>query len=182
MVLPVGGQQVTNDIAVRLRTPFSAAEEIKVRHGQAFSNSREEDRQIDVSSFDNNESSPVSVRVLCDTIEDRLVETFDLVRERLARVGFQGSLPAGTVLVGGTAQLYGIRRLAAEVLESPVRVGTPSGILAAGDQLSSPAFASSVGLLRWGLSHSEYGGLGSDSSPLRRALDSLRRWLSSFLP
>jgi cell division protein FtsA len=135
-----------------------------------------------VSSFDNNESSPVSVRVLCDTIEDRLVETFDLVRERLARVGFQGSLPAGTVLVGGTAQLYGIRRLAAEVLESPVRVGTPSGILAAGDQLSNPAFASSVGLLRWGLSHSEYGGLGSGSSPLRGALDSLRRWLSSFLP
>ena len=125
-VLPVGGQQVTNDVAVRLRTAFSAAEEIKLRYGQAFSDGREEDRMIDVSSFDSEESSPVSVRMLCDTIEDRLVDTFELVRKRMARAGYEASLPAGTVLVGGTAQLAGIRRLAAEVLDSPVRIGPPS--------------------------------------------------------
>jgi cell division protein FtsA len=180
--LPVGGQQVTNDIAVRLRTPFSAAEEIKLRHGQAFSNGREDDRLIDVSSFNHNESSPVSVRMLCDTIEDRLVETFDLARRRLARAGYDASPPAGTVLVGGTAQLHGIRRLAAEVLESPVRIGTPGNLPGIGEQLSSPAFAASVGLLRWGLRQGEDGGGLNPSAALSGALGSLRRWLGSFLP
>lgn len=180
-VLAVGGQQVSNDLAVRLRTPFSAAEEIKLRHGQAFSNGREEDRMIDVSSFEMDESSPVSVRTVCDTIEDRLVDTFERVRQRLARGGFEESLPGGTVLVGGTAQLHGIRRLAAEILESPVRIGQPAGLSGAADQLTSPAFASSVGLLRWGLQHADDLGGGS-SSPLGGAVGSIAGWLKSFLP
>jgi cell division protein FtsA len=181
-VLPVGGLQVTNDIAVRLRTPLSAAEEIKLRHGQAFSNGRDEDRMIDVSSFESDESSHVSVRMLCDTIEDRLVDTFELVSKRLSRAGFESSLPAGTVLVGGTAQLHGIRRLSAELLESPVRIGTPTGMLGLVDQLNNPAFAASVGLLRWGLRHGDDLAAGSRASALSGAVDSLTSWLRSFLP
>jgi cell division protein FtsA len=181
-VLPVGGQLITNDVAVRLRTPFSAAEEVKLRHGQAFSNGREDDRLIDVSSFDTDESSPVSIRTLCDTIEDRLVDTFELVRKRLARAGFEESLPAGTVLVGGTAQLQGIRRLATDTLESPVRIGTPTSILGLSEQLSSPAFASSVGLLRWGLRHSGELSSGPRISVLNGAFGSITNWLRSFVP
>jgi cell division protein FtsA len=181
-VLPVGGQQISNDIAVRLRTPYSAAEEIKIRHGQAFANGREEDRLIDVSSFDSDESTPVSVRMVCDTIEDRLVDTFELIRKRLARVGFDSSLPAGTVLVGGTAQLHGIRRLAAEILESPVRVASPSGILGLGEQLSSPGFAASVGLLRWGLRHGDEASSPFGASAISGAFTSIINWLRSFLP
>ena len=179
-VLAVGGQLVTNDIAVRLRTPFSAAEEIKVRHGQAFSNGREEDRVIDVSSFETDESTAVSVRTLCDTIEDRLVDTFERVHQRLLRAGFETSQPAGTVLAGGTAQLQGIRRLAAEVLESPVRIGTPGGLVGASEQLNNPSFAASVGLLRWGLRHADEG--AAPSSPLSGAVGSLANWLRGFLP
>jgi cell division protein FtsA len=119
--------------------------------------------------------------MLCDTIEDRLVDTFELVGKRLNRAGFDSSLPAGTVLVGGTAQLHGIRRLAAEVLESPVRIGTPSGILGLGEQLNSPGFAASVGLLRWGLRHGDEAG-GFGSSALSGAIGSLTKWLRSFLP
>jgi len=181
-VLPVGGQQITNDIAVRLRTPFSAAEEVKLRHGQAFSNGREDDRMIDVSSFDTGESSPVSVRTLCDTIEDRLVDTFELVQKRLARAGFEEGQPAGVVLVGGTAQLHGIRRLSSQSLQSPVRLGTPTGILGLGEQLSSPAFASSVGLLRWGLRHGEELAGGPRLSVFNGAFDSITNWLRSFVP
>ena len=180
--LPVGGYQVTNDIAVRLRTPYSAAEEIKIRHGQAFSNGREEDRVVDVSSFDNAESSPVSLRTICDTIEDRLADTFELVRSRLERAGFESSLPAGTVLVGGTAQLHGIRRLASEVLETPVRIGSPLGTFGVGDQLNSPAFAASVGLLKWGLRHEEEAFAGGPSSALTGAIGSFTNWLRGFLP
>jgi cell division protein FtsA len=180
LVLPVGGQQLTNDIAVRLRTPYSAAEEIKLRHGQAFANGREEDRLIDVSSFELDESSPVSVATLTDTIEARLVDTLERLRDRLQRAGFEEALPAGTVLVGGTAQLHGIRRLAAAVLESPVRIGSPMGIVGPTDQLASPAFAASVGLLRWGLRHGD--DAIAPSSPLAGAVSSLTNWLKSFLP
>jgi cell division protein FtsA len=180
--LPVGGFQLTNDIAVRLRTPFSAAEEIKLRHGQAFYSGRDEDRVIDVSSFETDESTPVSIRTLCETIEDRLVDTFERVHKRLARAGFESSLPAGTVLVGGTAQLPSIRRLASDLLSSPVRIGTPSGTLGLGEQLSSPAYAASVGLLRWGLRHGEDTFGGPRNSPLGDALSSISGWFRSFIP
>lgn len=179
--LPVGGYQISNDIAVRLHTPLSAAEEIKVRHGQAMSG-RNDDRLIDVSSFDSEESNPVPLRVVSETIEDRLVDTFERVRQRLARAGYESSLPAGTVLVGGTALLPGIRRLAAEILESPVRIGTPSGIIAPGNQLASPAFAASAGLLRWGLHHAEESIGGPRIGLLAGVVDSITGWLRSFLP
>src|ERR671935_634240 len=149
-VLPVGGFQVSNDIAVGLRTPFAAAEEIKIRHGYAVPELLEDDRMIDVSSFDSGEGRPVSRRQVSAIIEPRLEETFELVVEQLERNGLRG-LPAGVVLCGGTAQLGGIRRLAAEGFHAPVRVGTPTGIYGLTDQISTPAYASSVGLLKWGL-------------------------------
>jgi len=179
--LPVGGFQITNDIAARLRTPFSAAEEIKLRHGQAISNGRDEDRTIDVATFDSAESSAVSIQTLTETIEDRLADTLERVRRRLARAGFEDSLPAGAVLVGGTAQLHGLRRLASEILESHVRVGGPSGIYGLSDQLGTPAFAASVGLLKWGLNHQAFetgGGLSSFSG----SVGAFVNWLRGFLP
>lgn len=179
--LPVGGIQISNDIAVRLHTPLSAADEVKVRHARAFNNS-DDDRQIDISSFDSDESSSASLRVLCDTVEDRLVDTFELIRKRLGRAGFAEPLPAGTVLVGGTARLPGIRSLAAEVLETHVRIGSPGGVFGLSEQQSGPAFASSVGLLRWGLSHGDEAVGRSGDSALAGAFGSLTNWLRGFLP
>lgn len=149
-VLPVGGFQVSNDLAVGLRTPFAAAEEIKIRHGYALPELLEDDRMIDVSAFDTGDGRPVSRRQVSEIIEPRLEETFELVIEQLDKAGLRG-LPAGVVLCGGTAQLGGIRRLAAEVFRAPVRVGTPTGMYGLTDQISTPAFATSVGLLKWGL-------------------------------
>lgn len=162
-VLPVGGFQVSNDLAVGLRTPFAAAEEIKIRHGYALPELLEDDRTIDVSAFDAGDGRPVSRRQVSEIIEPRLEETFELVIEQLDKAGLRG-LPAGVVLCGGTAQLGGLRRLAAEVFRAPVRVGTPTGIYGLTDQISTPAFATSVGLLKWGLDQefepaSERGGL-----------------------
>src|SRR5438270_11524184 len=123
-VLPVGGFQVSNDLAVGLRTPFAAAEEIKLRHGYALPDLIEEDRTIDVSTFDvGGDGRPVSRRQVSEIIEPRLAEIFELVADQLDRNSLSG-LPAGMVLCGGTAQLSGIRRLAAEVLRAPVRIGT----------------------------------------------------------
>ena len=181
-VLPVGGFQVSNDLAVGLRTPFAAAEEIKLRHGYALPELIEDDRTIDVSSFDTGgDGRPVSRRQVSEIIEPRLVETFELVMEQLERAGLRG-LPAGVVLCGGTAQLSGIRRLAAEVLRAPVRVGAPTGIYGLADQISTPAFATSVGLLKWGLEQEFEPGGPRRGLPLAGIGNALTSWLRNFLP
>src|SRR5204863_7820931 len=102
-VLPGGGFQVSNDLAVGLRTPFAAAEEMKVRHGYALPELLEDDRTIDVSAFDTGDGRPVSRLQVSQIIEPRLEETFELVLEQLDRAGLRG-LPAGVVLGGGTGQ------------------------------------------------------------------------------
>ena len=180
-VLPVGGFQVSNDLAVGLRTPFAAAEEIKIRHGYALPELLEDDRTIDVSAFDTGDGRPVSRRQVSEIIEPRLEETFELVIEQLDKVNLRG-LPAGVVLCGGTAQLGGIRRLAAEVFRAPVRVGTPTGIYGLTDQITTPAFATSVGLLKWGLDQEfeparERGGL-----PLAGIGERIKKLFSNLLP
>jgi cell division protein FtsA len=182
-VLPVGGFQVTNDLAVGLRTPFAAAEEIKVRHGYALPELIEDDRIIDVSSFDlGGDGRQVSRHEVSEIIEPRLSETFELAAEQLEKAGLTG-LPAGVVLCGGTAQLAGIRRLAAEVLRGPVRIGDPrAGVYGLTDQISTPAFATSIGLLKWGLEQEFEPGSPRRGMPLAGFGNALSSWLRNFLP
>jgi cell division protein FtsA len=179
--LPVGGFQVTNDLAVGLRTPFAAAEEIKMRHGYALPELLEDDRTIDVSAFDTGDGRPVSRRQVSEIIEPRLEETFELVIEQLDRAGLRG-LPAGVVMCGGTAQLGGIRRLAAEVFHAPVRIGTPTGMYGLTDQISTPAFATSVGLLKWGLDQEFEPATTRGGLPLSGIGSAVTNWLRNFLP
>ncbi len=178
--IPVGGNHISNDIAVGLRTPFTAADELKIRHGYALSEAIDDDNEIDIASYDAGDGGPVSKRMLSEIIEARLEETFEFVREQLGRAGFEEGMPAGVVLVGGTAQLQGIRRLAAEVFGTPVRIGTPTGMFGLVESVSNPAFATSVGLLKWGLAQAEDFGIGpgGGDGPLARARD----WLRSFFP
>jgi cell division protein FtsA len=180
-VLPVGGFQVSNDLAVGLRTPFAAAEEIKIRHGYALPELLEDDRMIDVSSFDTGDGRPVSRRQVSEIIEPRLEETFELVHEQLERADIRG-LPAGFVLCGGTAQLGGIRRLAAEVFHAPVRVGLPTGTYGLTDQISTPAYATSIGLLKWGLEQEFEPANTRGGMPLAGLGSAVTNWLRNFLP
>jgi cell division protein FtsA len=180
-VLPVGGFQVTNDLAVGLRTPFAAAEEIKLRHGYALPDLLEDDRTIDVSAFDAGDGRPVSRRQVSEIIEPRLEETFELVLEQVDKAGLRG-LPAGVVLCGGTAQLGGIRRLAAEVFQAPVRIGTPTGTYGLTDQICTPAFAASVGLLKWGLEQEFEPARTRGGLPLSGIGSAVTNWLRNFLP
>ena len=183
--VPVGGNHISNDISMGLRTPFLAADEIKIRHGYAISEAIEEDRVIDIASYDAGDGEPISRRELAQIIEARLEETFELVRESLERGGFEitrsgrdGGIPGGIVLVGGTAQLQGIRRLAQEVFNTSVRIGTPAGMFGLVESISNPAYAASVGLLKWGLSQADdFGGPAGDG-----ALARLKEWLRSFFP
>jgi len=180
-VLPVGGFQVSNDLAVGLRTPFAAAEEIKIRHGYALPELLEDDRTIDVSAFDTGDGRPVSRLQVSEIIEPRLEETFELVLDQLDKASLR-SLPAGVVLCGGTAQLGGIRRLAAEVFHAPVRIGTSTGIYGLTDQISTPAYATSVGLLKWGLDQEFEPSSGRGGLPLSNIGSAVTNWLRNFLP
>lgn len=184
--IPVGGNHISNDIAVGLRTPFTAADELKIRHGYALSEAIEEDRMIDIASYDAGDGGPISRRALSEIIEARLDETFELVRDQLVKAGFDlshagregGGIPAGIVLVGGTSQMQGIRRLAAEVFGTPVRIGSPQSMFGLVEQISNPAFATSVGLLKWGLTQSDEFGGGPGDGMVGR----VREWLRSFFP
>ncbi len=148
--ISVGGNHITNDIAVRLRTPFAEADELKKKYAQATSSDVDADDVVEVTTFGDSQVESVPRRQICEVAEARLQETFLLVQSEIRRSGYEGLLPAGVVLVGGTAQLSGIADLASDLLQLPVRHGVPRGIHGLVDTVSGPAYAASVGLVLWG--------------------------------
>lgn len=152
-ILPVGGNHITNDIAICLRTPVSTAEEIKIKYGCALAQAVSNDEMIDIAAFGDRGRQAISRHRLSQVIEARMEEIFALILREVRRSGYDGLLPAGVILTGGTASLAGICDLGREVLELPVRVGSPHGVAGLVDAISQPAYATSVGLLLWGLRH-----------------------------
>ncbi|MBU1751632.1 MAG: cell division protein FtsA [Chloroflexi bacterium] len=148
-IIPVGGSHITNDIAICLRTPISTAEEIKIKYGHAVSAAVESDENIDISAFGERGRQAIARHRLSQVIEARMDEVFALVLREIQRSGYDGLLPAGVILTGGTANLGGICDLGRETLELPVRVGIPRGVAGLVDAIHSPAYATSVGLLLW---------------------------------
>jgi cell division protein FtsA len=150
VILPIGGIHVTNDLAVGLRTPFDAAEEMKVKYGHADPAQVPETDLIDVAAFGEEGRRTVGRREIAEIIRARVEEIGQLILTEVKRSGYDNLLPAGVVLCGGTAELVGIKALAREVLQMPVRVGAPRDIEGFVDRVSSARFATSVGLLQWG--------------------------------
>jgi cell division protein FtsA len=154
-VLAVGGNHITSDIAHGLRLPMSQAEEVKIQHGQADPKALETDEFFIIRPFGEQEPVQVSQRELMHIINARVEEIFGLVVQEIKRSGYDGLLPAGMVLTGGCSALPGIRAAAANVLGVPVRIARPEKLVGMVDRLDSPAFSTSVGLLRWALLFSE---------------------------
>jgi cell division protein FtsA len=150
-VIPVGGQHITNDLAYGLHVPAPVAEEIKIRHGHALAAAIPAEEQITVQGFGDNGPVTFSRREMAEIIEARVQEIFQLVLGKLRESGYERLLPAGLVLCGGTALLPGIREVAREHTGMPVRIGMPWDLGGLAETLRSPAFATAVGLLRWGL-------------------------------
>ena len=150
VVLPTGGIHITNDLAVGLRTPFDAAEELKVKYGHADATQVSDTDLIDVNAFGDEGRRAVSRLQVAEIIGARVEEICQLILTEVKRSGYDNLLPAGVVLCGGTAELSGIKTVAREMLQLPVRVGVPRDIEGFVDRVSSAAFATSVGLLEWG--------------------------------
>jgi cell division protein FtsA len=155
MVLGVGGNHVTSDIAHGLRLSMAQAEEIKKQYGHAVQEEIEENDAFSARIFGEESAAQISRRELAMIIEARMEEIFDLVLQEIKRSGYDGLLPAGMVLTGGSSQMAGTRTLASRVMGLPVRIARPENMIGLTDQLHSPAYSTSVGLLYWALMMSE---------------------------
>lgn len=163
MVLSVGGDLLTSDIAHGLRLPIPQAEEIKKQHGHAVETEVGENEEFYVRPFGEEKPLQIRRRELALIIEARVEEIFSLVLQEIKRSGYDGLLPAGMVLTGGSSSLPGIRTIGSQVLGLPVRIAKPENLVGMTDQLYSPAYSTSVGLLKWQMLMTEIGGESSQT-------------------
>ncbi len=147
-VIPIGGYHITNDIAIGLRAPYETAEKVKLQYGDCRPADIDPDLVFTVEPF-GGEKIQVGRQDLAQVIEARIEEIFNLILKDIQQSGYDEMLPAGIVLTGGTAQLRGITNVAERVLNVPARVAAPKNLIGLVDTLHSPAYATSVGLLRW---------------------------------
>ena len=164
-VIPIAGDQVTNDIAMALRTPTQHAEEIKIRYACALTQLAGADETIKVPSVGDRPPRDLSRQALAEVVEPRYDELFTLVQAELRRSGYEDLVPAGIVLSGGTSKMEGVVELAEEIFHMPVRVGYPQSVQGLNDIVRNPIYATSVGLLLYGVEHQhEPGSVGGGKS------------------
>ena len=149
-VIPIAGDQVTNDIAISMRTPTHYAEEIKVKYACALSQLANLDETIEVPSVGDRPPRRLARQTLAEVVEPRYEELFGLIRDELRRSGFEEMIAAGVVLTGGSAKMEGAVELAEEVFHVPVRLGIPQHVRGMGDVVRNPIHATGVGLLLYG--------------------------------
>ncbi|MGH1469774.1 MAG: cell division protein FtsA [Cellvibrionaceae bacterium] len=149
-VIPIAGDQVTNDIAMALRTPTPHAEEIKIKYACALAKLTGADETIKVPSVGDRAPRDLSRQALAEVVEPRYDELFTLVQAELRRSGFEDLLAAGVVLTGGTSKMEGVVELAEEIFHMPVRLGAPANIRGLKDIVDNPIYSTGVGLLIYG--------------------------------
>ncbi|MBI3971000.1 MAG: cell division protein FtsA [Chloroflexi bacterium] len=182
-VIPVGGANVTNDIAICLRIPLHRAEELKIAYGHTDPASVIELPPVDVPTFERNQVQQVPRDYLAQIIQARMEEILGMVASELHRSGYGGLLGAGIVLTGGVAEQSGIRELAESILDLPVRIGQPQGVERLDDRLAGPAFATATGLLLWAQRNGAVSRAPAGNGfRLGAAAGKAGRWLRAFLP
>ena len=149
-VIPIAGDQVTNDIAVALRTPTHHAEDIKIKYACALPQLASADETIEVPSVGERPARRLARQTLAEVVEPRYEELFSLVQAELRRSGFEDAVPAGVVLTGGSSKMEGAIELAEEVFHAPVRLGVPQYVTGLADVVRNPIHATGVGLLLFG--------------------------------
>ncbi len=169
-VIPIAGDQVTNDIAVALRTPTQHAEEIKKKYGCSLVELARRDETIEVPSVGDRPPRSLSRQTLAEVIEPRIEELYSLVVAELRRSGFEEMIGSGIVLTGGSAKMEGMIDLAEEVFHMPVRLGLPQYVGGLTGVIHNPIYATGVGLVLYGASHRE----GKYYIDHARAADGLR--------
>ena len=181
--LPLGGDHISNDIAVGLRTPTADAEELKKRHGCALTALVREDEVVDVPSVGGRKARQLSRQILSEIIQPRVEEIFTLIARDLVRGGLNDVAAGGVVVTGGSSIMQGVPELAEQVFDTPVRRGVPAGLSGLADVVQSPIHATAVGLALYGArGHGAGGGPTEleDGTLVGRTGRRLRDWFAEL--
>jgi len=189
-VIPFGGNNITSDIAHGLRLPMSQAEEIKVQHGNAVESEVDVQEYFNIRPFGEDQPVQINRNELAHIIEARVEEMIGFVLQEIKRSGYDGLLPAGMVLTGGSSLVPSIRTLANRVLGVSVRIAKPENLIGMTDRLDSPAFSTGVGLVRWAYLMNEFAPQGTRKHPASAEpgggvvinWESFKNWLVRLLP
>jgi len=181
-VIALGGNNLTSDIAIGLRTPAHEAERIKQKFGCALAAMVDKDEQIEVPSVGGRQPRVLNRSILCEILEPRVEEIFQLVHREIQKCGYEELLASGVVITGGSSLLAGMSELAEEVMGLPVRRGSPKGIGGLVDVVKSPMYATGVGLVLYGAKHLEAKHFKiREDNIYRKVMDRMKGWLQEII-
>lgn len=176
-VIPIAGDQMTNDIAVAFRTPTQSAEEIKVKYGCALRQLADAREVVEVPGVDGREARQLSVQTLAEVIEPRVVELYEFVQKELRRSGMEEMIASGIVITGGSAAMRGMVELGEEIFHTPVRLGMPRYVSGLSEVINSPRYATGVGLVLMGKQQLELQLTGHmKSNSIVRVFERMKSW------
>ena len=175
-VIPIAGDQITNDIAMALRTPTAEAENIKRRHGVALRQLADPNEMIEVPGIGDRPPRALSRQTLAEVIEPRAEELFTLVQQVLRESGYEELLSSGIVLTGGSAVMRGMIELGEEIFHMPVRIGVPRYGGGLADVVKSPRYATAMGLLYEGVEQLRLGRISKQNGSVRAVVGRMRDW------
>ncbi len=176
-VVPIAGDQMTNDVAVAFRTPTQSAEEIKIKHGCALRQLADPREVVEVPGVDGREPRQLLVQTLAEVLEPRVVELYEMVLNELRRSGMEEMIASGIVITGGTAMMRGMVELGEEIFHMPVRLGMPRYVGGLSEVVSNPRYATAVGLVLMGKQQLERHLSGQmESNSFARIMDKMKSW------
>lgn len=183
-IIPIGGQSVTKDIAIGLRSSIDAAEKLKIEYGTNIVDEVPEAEEIDLDKISKIDSHTISRKHLSEIIQARYYEIFFLVKEELKKINRDGVLPGGATLSGGGVKMPGTLELSREVLALPVQLGFPQGVQGMIDQIDDPSYATAIGLILWGVNNeSSSSGEGTNFSvDFSGIITTLKSFFKKLLP
>ena len=177
-VIPIAGDQVTNDIAMALRTPTPNAEEIKIKYACALGSLAQENETIKIPSVGDRSDRNLSRQALADVVEPRYEELFSLVQAELRRSGFEDLVAAGIVLTGGTSKIEGAIELAEEIFHMPVSLGKPKNVAGLSDIVRNPIYSTAVGLLHYGANQKTRGAANKPKQKSHGLINQFKKWFT----
>jgi cell division protein FtsA len=183
-VIPVGGENVTNDVAIGLRTSIDTAEKIKIEYGSCLPEDINDRETIDLSLLSKIDTQTVSKKQLSEIIQARYHEIFILVKDHLAKINRDGMLPAGAILTGAAVKMPGTVDLARDTLNLPVQIGFPQNFEGVVDKIDDPAYATAIGLALWGARFQGHSGYGFDFKGVKfdKLVSGVKGWIKGLLP
>ena len=182
-VLSLGGNNLTNDIAVGLRAPLAEAEKIKKQYGTCFSRKIKGDDYIDVPGMGGRNSRKLSRQVLAEILEPRMEEIFTLIQREIYRAGMENSINSGIVLTGGSSMLDGVIGIAESIFQLPARLGRPKNIGGLVDVVNNPMYATGVGLVLFGARNQSGKKIGRirDANLFARIVSRMKKWFKDII-